>query len=92
MVVGAAVIVKGCAKASYKVGKRVAATAASEGGEALFRSLGVAGKVAHIGGFAFSVATLPFDIYSLVTNAKEIDAARLKQSRRRPGGRRPEVG
>ena len=84
VVFGAYNIVKGCAEASYKVGKRVAATAASEGGEALFRGLGVAGKVAHISGFAFSVATLPLDIYSLVTNAKEIDAARKGEHDKEP--------
>ena len=83
-VFGAAKIVRGCAEASFKVGKRVAATAASEGGEALFRGLGVAGKVAHIGGFVFSVAMLPLDIYSLVTNAMEIHAARKGKNDKEP--------
>ena len=57
--IGAAAILKSCAVAGYKVGARVAAEAATEGGEALFRGLGVASKVAHIGGFAFSAVMLP---------------------------------
>jgi len=49
---------------------------AKEGGEASFRGLSAAGRVAHVGGFAFSAVLLPLDIYTLVTSAREIDAAR----------------
>ena len=47
---------------------------AKEGGEASFRGLSAAGRVAHVGGFAFSAVLLPLDIYTLVTSAREIDA------------------
>ena len=60
----------------FKFGARVAGTAASEGGEALFRGLSVTSRVAHIGGFAVSAILLPFDLYTLVTSSIEIDAAR----------------
>ena len=69
---GTVSILKTCAAVGYKVGAR----AAAEGGEALFRGLSKVGKIAHVGGFALSVATLPLDIYTLVTNSKEIHAAR----------------
>ena len=49
---------------------------AEEGGEASFRGLSAAGRVAHVGGFAFSAVLLPLDIYTLVASAREIDAAR----------------
>ena len=44
-----------------KAGLRVGVTAASEGGEALFRGLSTASRVSHIGGFAFSAVLLPLD-------------------------------
>ena len=69
-------MLKSCALVGYKVGVRAATTAASEGGEALFRGLSKVGKIAHIGGFALSVATLPMDIHSLVTNSMDVHAAR----------------
>ncbi|XP_078346245.1 uncharacterized protein LOC144631638 [Oculina patagonica] len=67
-------ILKTCAETGYKIGVRVGA--ASKGGEALFKSLSVAGRVAHVGGFVFNAALLPLDIYTLVTNSMEIDASR----------------
>lgn len=78
--VGTGSILKSCAEvgssAGYKVGVRAVTTAASEGGEALFRGLSKLAKVAHIGGFALGVALLPMDIHSLVTNSREVHAAR----------------
>ena len=74
-------MLKSCAVVGYKVSARAARTAAPAGGEALFRGLSKVGKVVHIGGFVFSVAKLPTDIRSLVTNSKEVHAAR----RGRPG-------
>ena len=71
-----AVILKNCVETGLKFGSRIAATAASEGGEAFVRGLGVAGRVAHFGGFAFSAILLPVDLYTLVTNSMEVDAAR----------------
>lgn len=67
-------ILKTCTETGYKIGVRVGAQAASEGGEALFRSLKMAGRVIHIGGFVVNAALLPIDIYTLVTNAMKIDA------------------
>ncbi|XP_068673298.1 apolipoprotein L6-like [Montipora foliosa] len=70
---GTVSILKTCAEVGYKVGAR----AAAKGGEALlFRGLSKVGKIVHIGGFALSVAKLPLDIHTLVTNSKEIHAAR----------------
>lgn len=69
-------MIKNCLETGVKLGARVGATAASEGGEALFRGLCVAGKTAHIGGFAFSAVLLPLDIYTLVASSMDIDASR----------------
>ena len=44
--------------------------AATDTGATVFRSLSTAGRVAHVGGFAASVALLPLDIYTLVTESK----------------------
>ncbi|XP_074639295.1 uncharacterized protein LOC141897577 [Acropora palmata] len=74
--VGTVSILKSCTLVGYKVGVRAATTAASEGGEALFRGLSKVGKIAHIGSFALGIATLPMDIHSLVTNSMEVHAAR----------------
>ncbi|XP_078348368.1 uncharacterized protein LOC144633364 [Oculina patagonica] len=75
-------VVKSCVETGFKCGARIASTAVSEGGEALFRGLSVAGKVVHIGGFALSAVLLPVDIYTLVTNSMEIDASRKGQKRK----------
>ena len=71
-------------RAAFKLGARIAGTAASEGGETLFRGLSVFGRVAHIGGFAFSAVLLPVDIYTLVTSSKEIDASRKGKKDQEP--------
>lgn len=75
---------KNVAETSFKLGTRAGALA-SEGGEALFRGLGVAGKVFHIGGFAVSSVLLPVDIYTLVTSSMEIDASRKGKKVKEPG-------
>ena len=80
----AAGILKRFAVAGYQVGVGVGAKAVSEGGGALFRGLSVAGKAAHIGGFAFSAVLLPLDIYTLVTNSMEIDASRKGKEEKEP--------
>jgi len=67
-------ILQTCVQTGYKIGVRVGAQAVGEGGEALFRSLKVAGRVAHVGGFVINAALLPLDIYTLVKNAMAIDA------------------
>ena len=67
-----------------KAGLRIGVSAASEGGEALFRGLSVAGRVAHIGGFALSAVLLPLDIYTLVTSSMEIDASRKGKKDKEP--------
>jgi len=67
-----------------KAGLRVGVTAASEGGEALFRGLSTASRVVHIGGFAFSAVLLPLDIYTLVTRSMEIDASRKGKKDKEP--------
>lgn len=77
-------IVKNCVETGLKVGARIASTAVSEGGETLFRGLSVAGRVVHIGGFAFGAVLLPFDIYTLVTNSMEIDASRKGENDKEP--------
>ncbi|XP_078348481.1 uncharacterized protein LOC144633503 [Oculina patagonica] len=77
-------IVKNCVESGLKVGAKIASTAASEGGEALFRGLSVAGRAVHIGGFALSAVLLPFDIYTLVTNSMEIDASRKGEKDKEP--------
>ena len=69
-------ILTSCASVGFRVGVRAAAKAASEGSEALFSSLSKLAKVVHIGGFALSVALLPVDIHSLVTNSRKVHAAR----------------
>lgn len=74
--ISGALVVKNCLEAGLKFGARIAGMAANEGGEALFRGLSVAGRVAHIGGFAFSASLLPVDLYTLVTSSMEIDASR----------------
>ena len=84
LIVRAAVIAKGCAQASYKVGARFAATAATEVGEALFCNLSKFDKFLHVGGFAVSAVLLPLDIYSLVTNSMEIAAARKGKNDKEP--------
>lgn len=67
-------ILQACVGTGYKIGVRVGAQAVGESGEALFRSLKMAGRVAHVGGFVLSAALLPLDIKTLVENAMEIDA------------------
>lgn len=74
--ISGALVVKNCLEAGLKFGARIAGMAAGEGGEALFRGLSVAGRVAHIGSFAFSAILLPVDLYTLVTSSMEIDASR----------------
>lgn len=74
--ISGALVVKNCLEAGLKFGAGIAGMAAGEGGEALFRGLSVAGRVAHIGGFAFSASLLPVDLYTLVTSSMEIDASR----------------
>ena len=71
-----ALVVKNCVETGLKFGARIVGIAANEGGETFFRGLSVAGRAVHIGGFVFSVITLPFDLYTLVTSSIEIDAAR----------------
>ena len=68
-----------CARTAFKIGVRAGAQAASEGGETLFRSLKMAGRVAHVGGFVVSAALLPLDIYTLVKNTMEINAVKEGQ-------------
>ena len=77
-------ILKTCAETGYKIGVRVGAHAASEGGEALFRSLTLAGRVVHVGGFVFNAALLPLDIYTLVKSSMEIDASRKGKKDKEP--------
>ena len=77
-------VVKNCVETGFKLGVRVASIAANEGGEALFRGLSVAGKVVHIGGFVFSAALLPLDLYTLVTSSIKIDAARKGKKDKEP--------
>ena len=79
-----AFILKNCAETGFKLGAGIAGTAASEGGEALFRGLSVAGRVVHIGGFAISAVLLPVDIYTLVTSSMEIDASRKGKKDQEP--------
>ena len=55
-----------------KAGTRAAATAGSEGAEAVLRTIGIAGNAARIGMFTFSAVLLPVDIYTLVTSAMKI--------------------
>lgn len=50
----------------------------------MFRGLSVAGKVVHIGGFVFSAALLPLDLYTLVTSSIKIDAARKGKKGKEP--------
>lgn len=70
--------------AGFKVGVRVASPALAEGGGALFTGLRGFSRVAHIGGFVVNAALLPYDIYTLVTNAMEIDAARKGENDKEP--------
>ena len=77
-------MIKNCAEIGFKLGVRAGATAASEGGEALFRGLSVVGKAAHIGGFAFSAVLLPLDVYTLVTSSMEIDKSRKGKKVKEP--------
>ena len=79
-----AFVLTNCVQTGFKFGARVAGTAASEGGEALFRGLSVTSRVAHIGGFAVSAILLPFDLYTLVTSSIEIDAARKGKKDKEP--------
>ena len=76
VVVNTCSILTSSASLGFKVGVRATTKAASEGSEALFSSLSKLAKVVHIGGFAISVALLPVDIYSLVTNSRKVHAAR----------------
>lgn len=76
----AASMIKNC----FRLGVRAGANVASEGGEALFRGLSVARKAAFVGGFAFSAALLPLDIYTLVTNSIKIDASRKGKKDKEP--------
>jgi len=72
-----ALVVKNCVKTGLEFGApRIVGIAANEGGETFFRGLSVAGRAVHIGGFAFSVIALPFNLYTLVTSSIEIDATR----------------
>ena len=57
-----------------KAGTRAAATAGSEGAEAVLRTIGIAGNAARIGMFTFSAVLLPVDIYTLVTSAMKIQS------------------
>ena len=82
--VAGAFVVKNCVETGLKFGARIASIAANEGGEALFRGLSVAGKVVHIGGFAFSAVLLPVDLHTLVTSSIEIDAARKGKKDKEP--------
>ena len=77
-------VVKNCVETGLKVGGRIAGMAANEGGEALFRGLSVAGRVVHIGGFAFSAILLPVDLYTLVTSSIEFDASRKGKKDKEP--------
>jgi len=77
-------ILKNFVETGLRFGSRIAGTAAGEGGEALFRGLSVAGRVAHIGGFAFSAILLPVDLYTLVTNSIEVDGARKGKKDKEP--------
>ena len=61
--ISSAVILKNCVETGLRFGSRIASTAASEGGEAFFRGLSVAGRAVHIGGFAFSAILLPVDLF-----------------------------
>ena len=82
-----AFIAKNCVETGFKFGARIAGIAASEGGEALFRGLSVAGRVVHIGGFAgfaISAVLLPVDIYTLVTSSMETDASRKGKKDQEP--------
>lgn len=77
-------VVKNFVETGLKFGARIASIAANESGEALFRGLSVAGKVFHIGGFVFSAALLPLDLYTLVTSSIKIDAARKGKKDKEP--------
>ena len=83
-VVSTTVIAKNCAASGIRAGIRIGATVASEGGEALFRVLSVAGRVVHIGGFAYSAILLPLDIYTVVKASMDIDAARKGKEDKEP--------
>ena len=77
-------IINTCGQTGYKLGVAVGKTASITGGDAVFRGLSSFGKVAHVGGFAFSAVLLPFDIYNLVQNAKKVDASRKGQTGHEP--------
>ncbi|XP_044174116.1 apolipoprotein L domain-containing protein 1-like [Acropora millepora] len=77
-------ILTSCASVGFKVGVRATTKAASEASEALFSSLSKLAKVVHIGGFALSVALLPVDIHSLVTNSRKVHAARRGTRNKEP--------
>ena len=79
-----AFLLKDCAMAGIHIGAEIGAEAATEGGEVLFRSLDLIDKVVQIGGLAVSAVFLPFQIKSLVTNSKEIDAARKGKNDKEP--------
>lgn len=55
-----------------KDGTRAAATAGSEGAEAVLRAIGIPGNAARIGMFTVSAVFLLADIYTLVTSAMKI--------------------
>ena len=82
--ISTAFIFKNCVEGGLRFGGRIAVTAANEGGGALFRGLSVAGRIVHIGGFAISAVLLPVDLYTLVTNSIEVNAARKGKKNKEP--------
>ena len=67
-----------------KAGARVATTAASEGAEAVVRSVGIGFNAVRIGMFAVSAVLLPLDIYTLVQSSRAIDSARKGEKDKEP--------
>ena len=67
-----------------KAGARVAAIAAGEGIEAVFRAIGIGANAARIGLFAVSAILFPFDIYTLVDSSIQIDNARREKRESEP--------
>ena len=67
-----------------KAGARVAAIAAGEGIEAVFRAIGIGANAARIGLFAVSAILVPFDIYTLVDSSIQIDNARREKRESEP--------
>ena len=67
-----------------KAGARVAAIAAGEGIEAVFRAIGIGANAARIGLFAVSAILVPLDIYTLVDSSIQIDNARREKRESEP--------